>query len=74
LLNFIFYYLLTLNIIIYKRNKNIHNLIFINKIYIAYNFKKLIFFLEDYDPTDQLTSVDACGDGGVVYRDYINMI
>jgi len=33
LLNFIFYYLLTLNIIIHKKNKNIYNLIFINKIY-----------------------------------------
>jgi len=33
LLNFKSYYLLTLNIIIYKKNKSIYNLIFINKIY-----------------------------------------
>jgi len=34
--NLMFYYLLTLNIILYERNKNVSNLIFIDIMYITH--------------------------------------
>ena len=39
--DFMFYYLLTLNIMLYKKNKKIHNLIFINSKYALYKIKKI---------------------------------
>jgi len=43
--NLMFYYLLTLNIILYERNKNVSNLIFIDIMYITHITSKWVWSL-----------------------------